>query len=116
MPPHASFIGRALLGLLAVAEAIAKAQGAPQAAADVGGIALYSLILSLVALATVLPVLVFWAQSAAAGVAVTAASLVSLATFQPPTGAGAAPQIIAGYRLGRHRSPPRAAPGVPASP
>ena len=104
MPPHASFIGRALLGLLAVAEAIAKAQGAPQAA-DVGGIALYSLILGLVALATVLPVLVFWAQSAAAGVAVTAASLLSLTTFQTLTVAGAAAQIIAGYRLGRHGSP-----------
>src|SRR5260370_28712659 len=114
MPPHASFIGRALLGLLAVAEAIAKAHGAPQAAADVGGIALYSLILGLVALATVLPVLVFWAQSAAAGVAVTAASLLSLTTFQTLTVAGAAAQIIAGYRLRRHGSPPLA--GLLAAP
>jgi signal transduction histidine kinase len=102
--PHASFIGRALLGLLAVAEAIAQAQNAPQAG-YVGGTALYSLILGLVALATVLPLLVFWAQPAAAAVAVTAASLLSLTTFKTLTIAGAAAQIIAGYRLGRQGSP-----------
>jgi signal transduction histidine kinase len=102
--PHASFIGRGLLGLLAVAEAIAQAQGAPRAA-NVGGIALYALILGLVALATVLPLLLFWAQPAAAAAAVTAASLLSLTTFQTLTAAGAAAQIIAGYRLGRHGSP-----------
>ena len=102
--PHASFFGRALLGLLAVAEAIAQAQGAAQGG-YVGGTALYSLILGLVALATVLPLLLFWAQPAAAAVAVTAATLLSLTTFQTLTMAGAAAQIIAGYRLGRHGSP-----------
>ena len=102
--PHAPFIGRALLGLLAVAEAIEQAQGAPQAG-YVGGIALYSLILGLVALATVLPLLVFWVQPAAAAVAVTAASMLSLTTFQTLTMAGAAAQLIAGYRVGRHGSP-----------
>jgi len=102
--PQASFIGRALLGLLAVAEAIAQAQGAAQGG-YVGGTALYSLILGLVALATVLPLLLFWAQPAAAAVAVTAATLLSLTTFQTLTMAGAAAQIIAGYRLGRHGSP-----------
>src|SRR5260370_602223 len=71
----------------------------------VGELALSSLIVGLCALATVLPVLVFCAHSAAAGVAVTRASLVSLTTFQTLTVAGAAAQIIAGYRLGRHGSP-----------
>jgi len=102
--PHASVVARALLGLLAVAEAIAQAQGTPQAG-YVGGIALYSLILGLVAMATVLPLLVFWAQPAAAALAVTAASLLSLTTFQTLSMAGAAAQIIAAYRLGRHGSP-----------
>jgi signal transduction histidine kinase len=102
--PHASFIGRASLGLLAVAEAIAQAQSASQGG-YVGGPAVYSLILSLVALATVLPVLLFWAQPAATAVTVTAASLLSLTAFQTETVAGAAAQLIAGYRLGRHGSP-----------
>jgi signal transduction histidine kinase len=102
--PHASLIARALLGLLAGAEAITQAQGAPQAG-YVGGTALYFLILGLVALATVLPLLLFWAQPAAAAVSVTAASLLSLTTFKTLTMAGAAAQIIAGYRLGRQGSP-----------
>jgi signal transduction histidine kinase len=97
-------VARALLGLLAVAESIAQAQSAPQAAYT-GGAALYSLILGMVALATVLPLVLFWVQPAAAAVAVTAASLLSLTTFQTLTMAGAAAQIIAGYRLGRHGSP-----------
>jgi len=102
--PHASVAARALLGLLAVAEAIAQARGAPQAA-YLGGIALYALILGLVALATVLPLLVFWRQPAAAALAVTAASLLSLTAFQTLTVAGASAVLIAGYRLGRHGSP-----------
>jgi signal transduction histidine kinase len=102
--PHASVVARALLGLLAVAESIGQAQSAPHAG-DTGGIVLYSLILGLLALATVLPLVFFWAQPAAAAVAVTAASLLSLTTFQTLTVAGAAAQIIAGYRLGRHGSP-----------
>ncbi len=94
----------ALLGLLAVAESIAQAQGAPQAG-YAGGTALYALILALVALATVLPLALFWAQPAAGAVVVSAASVLSLTVFQTLTVAGAAAVLIAGYRLGRHGSP-----------
>jgi signal transduction histidine kinase len=102
--PHASVVARALLGLLAVAESIAQAQGAPHTG-DTGGTVLYSLILGLVALATVVPLVLFWAQPATAAVAVSAASLLSLTAFETLTVAGAAAQLIAGYRIGRHGSP-----------
>ncbi len=97
-------MARALLGLLAVAESIAQAQSAPQAG-YAGGTAPYSLILGLVALATVLPLALFWAQPAAAAVGVSAASVLSLTAFQTLTVAAAAAQLIAGYRLGRYGSP-----------
>jgi signal transduction histidine kinase len=102
--PHASVVARALLGLLAVGESIAQAQSAWHADYP-GGIALYSLILGLVALATVLPLALFWAQPAACAVAVSAACVLSLTAFQTLTVAGVAAQLIAGYRLGRHGSP-----------
>jgi signal transduction histidine kinase len=93
-----------LLGLLAAAESIAHAAGAPQAGnAEVT--ALYSLAL---ALATTLPLALLWAEPAAAGAAVSAACVLSLAAFQSLTVTGAAAQLIAGYRLGRHGSQPLA--------
>ena len=66
---------------------------------------LYALILGLLALATVVPLLVFWAQPATAAAAVSAASLLSLTAFETLTVAGAAAQLIAGYRIGRHGLP-----------
>jgi signal transduction histidine kinase len=103
--PHASIVARGLLGLLAVAESIVQAQSAPPAAAFAGGPALYSLILGLVALATVVPLVLFWAKPAACAAAVSAACVLSLTAFQTLTVAAVAAQLIAGYRLGRHGSP-----------
>ena len=102
--PHAPLVAYALLGLPALTESIARAASSPLAA-DTGGTALFSLVLGLVALATTLPLALLWAQPAAAAVAVSAASGLSLAAFQTLTVAGAAAQLIAVYRLGRHSSP-----------
>jgi signal transduction histidine kinase len=101
--PHAPLVAHALLGLLALTESIAHAASSPLAGST--GTALYSLVLGLVALATTLPLALLWAQPAAAAVAVSAASGLSLAAFQTLTVAGAAAQLIAVYRLGRHGSP-----------
>ena len=86
-----------------------------------------SLVLSLLAvamlaLATTVPLGFFWAQPAAAAVAVSAASLLSLGAFQTLTVAGLLRQLIVLYRLGRYgpqhagralpgRRPGRAVPG-----
>ena len=102
--PHVPVAAPALLGLLAVTESIAHAASSPLASST-GGTALYSLVLGLVALATTLPLALFWAQPAAAAVAVSAASGLSLGAFQTLTVAGAAAQLIAVYRLGRYSSP-----------
>src|SRR5262245_10368243 len=59
--PHASVVAHALLGLLAVAESIVHAASSPPADYT-GGTAFYSLVLSLVALATTLPLALFWPQ------------------------------------------------------
>lgn len=104
MPVGAS----ALLGLLAVIEAIANAVTTPLPGYT-GGAALYSLVLSLLALATTLPLALLWIRPAAAALAVSAAGALSLAAFQTLTVAGAAAQLIAVYRLSRHGSPPLAA-------
>ncbi len=83
--PRALAVVGTLLGLLAAVESIAHAAGASQAA-NAGVTALYSLAL---ALATTLPLAFLWAESAAAGVAVSAACVLSLTAFQtltvPPT-------------------------------
>ena len=102
--PHASLVANALLGVFAVAESIAHAASSPLAG-NTGGTALYSLLLGLVALATTLPLALLWRQPTAAALAVSAASGLSLAAFQTLTVAGAAAQLIAVYRLGRHGSP-----------
>ena len=102
--PHAPAVTGTLLGLLAAAESIARAASTPQAG-DGGMTALLSLALGL---ATTLPLALLWAEPAAAGSAVSAACVLSLAAFQTFTVAGAAAQLIAGYRLGRHGSQPLA--------
>jgi signal transduction histidine kinase len=96
--PHAPAVAGGLLGLLAVAESIAHAAGAPQAAAT-GGLFLYALLLCLLGLATTVP-LVFL-RPAAAAVAICLASVLSLAVLQTLTVAGLGAQLIAVYRLGR---------------
>ena len=102
----------ALLGALAVAEALWRALSAHAGAA--GGRAidgspggnwqLVVLVLVLLSLATTLPLGLFWAQPAAAALAVSAASVLSLAVFQTLTVAGLGAQLVAGYRLGRNGS------------
>lgn len=102
--PHASVVAQALLVLLVLTESIAHAASTPLAG-YAGGTGLYSLVLSLVALGTVLPLALLWSRRAAGAVAVSAASVLSLTAFQTLTVAGAAAQLIAVYRLGRHGSP-----------
>ena len=102
--PHAPVVAQALLVLLALTESIAHAASTPLAG-YAGGTGLYSLVLSLVALGTVLPLALLWSRRAAGAVAVSAASVLSLTAFQTLTVAGAAAQLIAVYRLGRHGSP-----------
>ncbi|HYZ57349.1 MAG TPA: sensor histidine kinase [Streptosporangiaceae bacterium] len=96
--PHAPAVAGGLLGLIAVAESVAHAASAPQAAAT-GGVTLYALLLCLLGLATTVP-LVFL-RPAAAAVAISAACVLSLATFQILTVAGLGAELIAVYRLGR---------------
>ena len=102
--PHAPVVAQALLVLLALTESIAHAASTPLAG-YAGGTGLYSLVLSLVALGTVLPLALLWSRRAAGAVAVSATSVLSLTAFQTLTVAGAAAQLIAVYRLGRHGSP-----------
>lgn len=98
---HLPVMTGSLLGLFAVVESIAHAASTP-AAGDLGVTTLY---LSALGLATTLPLALLWAEPIAAAVTVTAASVLSLAAFETLTAAGAAAQLIAGYRLGRHGSP-----------
>jgi signal transduction histidine kinase len=88
----------ALLGLLAVLEAIARA-------AVIGVSAQVGLVLGVLALATTLPVALL--PAAGAAVAVTAACAISLAFFHTVTIAGVAAEVIALYRLGRTGAPGR---------
>ncbi len=111
----------ALLALFAVAESIAQARTTRLASlmgdysetvpagyplphsltpppADGGNVTLYYVIFPLLALATTLPVAVLRERGAA--LVVSAAGVLSLTAFQTLTVAGAAAQLIAGYRLG----------------
>lgn len=62
---------------------------------------LYLVVFGMLGLATVLPLVVLWAQPSAAAVVGAAMAVLSLAAFQMLTVAGLAAQLIAGYRLGR---------------
>jgi signal transduction histidine kinase len=96
---HAPLVAAALLAVAAVTEALTRAAGA-----GVGGssLVLSLLAVAILALATTLPLGFFWAQPAAAAIAVTAASLLSLGVFQVFTVAGLLGQLTVLYRLGRH--------------
>ncbi|MFI6594834.1 sensor histidine kinase [Nonomuraea sp. NPDC050536] len=111
-----------LLALLAVAESIVQARTTPLTylmggysdtapagqplphhglnppPVDGGNITLYYVIFPLIALATTLPVALL--RERAAALVVSAACVLSLTAFQTLTVAGAAAQLIAGYRLG----------------
>jgi signal transduction histidine kinase len=97
--PHAPLAAAALLGLAAATEALTRAAGA---SGDGSSLALSLLAVAILALATTLPLGFFWAQPAAAALAVTGASLMSLGVFQIFTVAGLLGQLTVLYRLGRH--------------
>ncbi len=85
-----------VLGVLAVAEAIARA-------ALIGVSGQVGLVLGVLALATTLPLALL--PPAGAAVAVTAACVISLAFFHTITVAGVAAELIVLYRLGRIGAP-----------
>ena len=93
--PHALALTVGGVGLLAVVEAIVRA-----AATDVG--VKVGVVFCLLALATTLPPALL--RPAGAAVAVTSASVVSLAFFQTLTIAGLGVQLAALYWLGRNNS------------
>jgi signal transduction histidine kinase len=90
--PQAPAVAGAVLGLLAVAETIARAAGA-------GASAQFTLVLCLLALSTTLPLALL--RPAGAAMTVSAASVLSLAVFHTLTVAGLGAQLIVLYRLGR---------------
>ena len=96
--PLAPAVAGALLGVLAVAETLARGAGTAAAPGPT------RLALVLAALATTVPLGLLWARPALAAPAVTAAAVVSLAAFHTLTVAGLVAQLAALYRLGRHGS------------
>ncbi len=101
--PLAPAVSGALLGVLAMAETLARTTGTGSTLGPT------RLALVLAALATTVPLGLLWARPALAAPAVTAAAVVSLAAFHLLTVAGLAAQLAALYRLGRHGSPVLAA-------
>jgi signal transduction histidine kinase len=87
--PHAQAAGGTLLALLAVTETLLRATG---------NSAWYLLVLSLLAVAGTLPLA--FLPPAPAAVAVSAATVLSLAPFHSVTVAGAVAQLVVLYRLG----------------
>ncbi|MDR8414034.1 sensor histidine kinase [Nonomuraea sp. 3-1Str] len=75
---------------------------------------LFLIVYGLLALATTLPVVALRGQPVAAGLAVSAAGVLSLTAFQTMTVAGAVAQLLTGYRLGR--AAPRLVAVAPAVP
>jgi len=96
---HAPLVAAALLGVAAVTEALTRAAGT---SVDASSLVLSLLAVAILALATTLPLGFFWGQPAAAAIAVSAASLLSLGVFQIFTVAGLLGQLTVLYRLGRH--------------
>ncbi len=109
--PYAPVMAAALLGMLAVAQALWIAvAGAPHGGRTLSGGAaaawwLTLLVLALVSLANTVPLGFLWARPAWAAVIMSAASVVSLAGFQMLTVAGLVAQLAGAYRLGRRGSP-----------
>jgi signal transduction histidine kinase len=98
---QAPAVAGALLGLAAVTESIVRAAAAGSSMRST--LVLGMLALSVLALATTVP-LAFLGPAAAA-VAICAASVLSLAVFQTLTVAGLGAQLLALYRLGLDGSP-----------
>ena len=106
--PHAPAVAGALLGLLAAAEAVARAAGTRASAQS---LVLWLLAVSILALSTTLPLALL--GPVAAAVAVSAASVLSLALFHTLTVAGLGGQLLVLYRLGRN-GPQRNGAQLPA--
>ena len=111
--PYAPIATAVLLGLLAVAQAMWVAvsphgslAGQRAAATDWPFVLV---VLVLVSLATTLPLGFLWSKPSGAALALSAASVLSLAAFQTLTAAGLAAQLAGAYRLGRRGSPVLAA-------
>jgi len=101
--PHAPAVAGALLGVLAAAEALAPAVNNTATNSGIySGDAQVALVL--LSLLTTLPLGLLWAQPTAAALAVSAASVLSLALLNTLTGAGLVAQLIVLYRLGRRGS------------
>jgi signal transduction histidine kinase len=96
-------VSGALLGVLAVAETLARTTGAGIPPGPT------RLALVLAALATTVPLGLLWARPSLAAPAVTTAAVVSLAAFHMLTMAGLVAQLTALYRVGRHGAPALAA-------
>jgi signal transduction histidine kinase len=107
--PGAPLMAAVLLGAAAMAESLWRAVsahadvsgGGAFGASSGGNWQLVLAVVVLLSLATTLPLGLLWAQPAAAAVAVSAASVLSLVVFQALTVAGVLAQLVAGYRLGR---------------
>jgi signal transduction histidine kinase len=107
--PGAPLLAAALLGALAVAEALWRAVSAHAGssggdafgASSAGNWQLVLAVVVLLSLATTLPLGFLWTQPAVAAVAVSTASVLSLAVFQALTVAGVLTQLVAGYQVGR---------------
>jgi signal transduction histidine kinase len=97
--PRSPFVVAAVLGVLAVTQAVWAALTASGSLAHAGGL-LASVILIVPSLAATVPLGPGWAQPATAGVAICAANLLSLAAFHVLTVAGLLAQVIIMYRLG----------------
>ncbi|TDD45486.1 sensor histidine kinase [Nonomuraea terrae] len=74
-----------------------------------GGVAPYVVVLSLLALATTLPLGLLWGQPGLAAALVSGAGVLSIAAFRTYTLGGLVVQVVAAYRYGRHGPPSRAA-------
>jgi signal transduction histidine kinase len=95
--PHAPVVAGALLGLAAVAEAVARAPGTR---VSVQSLVLWLPAVSILALSTTVPLA--FLRPVTAAVAVSAASVLSLALSHTLTVAGLAAELIVLYRLGRN--------------
>ncbi|MEU6713080.1 sensor histidine kinase [Nonomuraea sp. NPDC046802] len=113
--PYGPVMAGVLLTLLAVVESVARSGGLPalsQTETVPVGVPIPpgptvddgTVIILLLALATTLPLPLLWTQPTVAAVVLCGAGLLSATAFHTFTTAGLIAQLVAGYRLGRHRS------------
>jgi hypothetical protein len=107
--PHAPAVAAALLGVLAAAEALLRTGADAANGVYSGDLQIAVVMLSLF---TTVPAGVLWAQPAAAALAVSAATVLSLALFHTLTVAGLVVQLVVLYRLGRWGSSQLLAAGL----